>query len=105
MNRHLSVPECRDFLLVVIDQYNLMPQIRKTHSRYQPHVPGTDHRDAHSEPSPWIFHLHLRLVGVQILTVAVFAALPAFPSSPSLPPRPPPHTLLSQQPATPIPPP
>ena len=78
MNRYLSVPECRDFLLVVIDQDDLVPQIRKTRSRYQPHVPGTDHRDAHSERSPWIFHLHLRLVGVQILTVAVFPAVTAF---------------------------
>jgi hypothetical protein len=51
MNRHLAVPERRDFLFVVIDQDNLVPQIRKTRSRYQTHVPGTDHRDAHSEPS------------------------------------------------------
>src|SRR4029077_4691613 len=54
MNRPPSVPECRNSLLVVIDQDNLVPQIRKTRSRYQPHVPRPDHRDAHSEPSPWI---------------------------------------------------
>src|ERR1700674_5952779 len=97
MNRHLSVAECCDFLLVVIDQDNLVPQIRKTRSRYQPHIPGTDHRDAHSEPSPWTFHLHLRLVGVQILTVAVFPALTAFPSSVPRPPSPGTGIRISQK--------
>ena len=52
VNRHLAVAERRDFLFVVIDQDNLVPQIRKARSRHQPHVPGTNHRDAHSEPSP-----------------------------------------------------
>src|ERR1700674_5070629 len=102
MNRHLSVAECCDFLLVVIDQDNLVPQIRKTRSRYQPHIPGTDHRDAHSEPSPWIFHLHLRLVGVQILTVAVFPALTAFPSSAPRPLCPGTGIRISQKTVTPI---
>jgi hypothetical protein len=51
MNRHLARAQRRQFLLIVIDQHDLMSQIRKTHSRYQPNVSGTDHRDAHSEPA------------------------------------------------------
>src|SRR5208282_2165983 len=51
MNRHLAVTQCREFTLVVIDQDNLVPQIRKTRARHQPNVPRSDHRDAHSEPA------------------------------------------------------
>src|SRR4029077_2998767 len=101
MNRYLSVSECRNSLLVVIDQDDLMPQIRKTRSRHQPHIPGTDHRDAHSEPSPWIFHLHLRLVGVQILTVAVFPSRTVPPSSSPRWPSPGTGIRISQKTVTP----
>ena len=52
VNRHLAVAERRDLLFVVIDQHNLVPQIRKARSRYQPYISGPNHRDAHSEPSP-----------------------------------------------------
>ena len=65
------------FFFVIVDQDNLVSQIRKTHSGYQPYISGTDHRDAHSEPALLYFHLHLRLVGVHFPTVAVFPALTA----------------------------
>ena len=51
MDWHLAVSERGDFFLVIIDQDNLVPKIGETHSRHQPNVPGTDYRDAHSEPA------------------------------------------------------
>ncbi len=100
MNRHLAVPERGDFLLVVIDQDNLVPQIRKTRSGYQAHVPRTDHRDAHSEPSLLEFSFAPPARRRAHITVAVFPALTASLTSAPRAPRPGMGIRISQQTVT-----
>ena len=50
-DRHLSPPQRRNLLGVLVDAADLVPEIRKTRPRHQTNIPRSDHRYAH-EGSP-----------------------------------------------------
>jgi hypothetical protein len=47
VNRNLSASQCLEFLLIVIDEYDLMTEIGETGSRYQSDISRSHYRDLH----------------------------------------------------------
>jgi hypothetical protein len=47
MNRDRSGTKASQPLLVIVDDHDIMPQLREATSRDQTDISGTNHRDAH----------------------------------------------------------